>query len=111
MSSPNLDHDLGTIEPLPAATIHADEQERRGQTNGSAVPRCDDSAVGTRRGAARHKARGEQPCDACREARNAYDRERWRRTHGTPIEELAYTGGWRLERGVWKPIGERLIDA
>lgn len=23
MSSPNLDHDLGTIEPLPAATLHA----------------------------------------------------------------------------------------
>jgi hypothetical protein len=36
----------------------------------------DDDACGTHRGWSRHIRNQEQPCKACKEARNAYDRDR-----------------------------------
>ena len=77
------------------------------------VHRNDERPCGTRRGEAQHRRRGEDICDECRAARRAYDREWWAlrserqnaRKKRKASEGLEFTGGWRLDRGVWKPTG------
>lgn len=46
----------------------------------SAGPLADDWTHGTKAGYHRHQRRGEQPCEACRAGKRAYDRDHTRRS-------------------------------
>lgn len=59
---------------------------------------------GTTSGERRHRREHTPVCDACREARHAYDRGRTRNNYRP---ELAYVGGWIRDGLVLRPAMPR----
>ena len=45
------------------------------------------ATCGTNGGYVRHRKHDEEPCEACKEAHRSYERERYRRSFRSPIEE------------------------
>ena len=68
----------------PAAYMR--EWRKRNGVGGGKIGRPQSAKCGTKPGYYRHKTNGEEPCQACRDAVNAYMRERRRAKKATRVE-------------------------
>lgn len=64
-------------------------------------------ARGTTKGYGRHVRRGERPCDSCREAMNAYNRERRRKWESNPNTKAADRARRKAKARAWAALAKR----